>query len=115
RFAPGLRVVVYRGAAREAKLAELAPGDVVLMSYDILVRDAEALAGVRFATLVLDEAHALKNAASKRAQAARDLDADFRLALTGTPLENHLGELWSLFRVLMPMLLGPWERFRTRF
>ncbi len=115
RFAPGLRVVVYRGHGRGAKLADLGPGDLVVTSYDILVRDAEALAGVQFATLVLDEAHALKNALSKRAQAARDLRGDFRVALTGTPLENHLGELWSLFRVLMPMLFGSWDRFRARF
>src|SRR5690606_22718148 len=73
RCAPGLRVVAHRGAGRAARLPAVGPGDLVVTSYDVLVRDAEALAAIRFATIVLDEAHALKNAASKRAQAARRL------------------------------------------
>src|SRR5262249_33646123 len=73
------------------------------------------LAGVHFATLVADEAQALKNAATRRAKAARSLDAEFRIALSGTPIENHLGELWSLFAVVFPGLLGSWDQFRSRF
>jgi superfamily II DNA or RNA helicase len=115
RFAPGLRVVVYRGAARAAMLAEIRPGDLLLTSYGLLTRDAEALAGARFATLILDEAQAIKNALTRRARAVRDLHADFRVALTGTPVENHLGELWSLMRVLAPGLFGSWDHFRARF
>ncbi len=115
RFAPGLRVIAYRGGSRAEALADLRPGDVLVTSYDLVVRDVEPLAAVRFATLVFDEAQSMKNAASKRAAAARRLDADFRLALTGTPVENHLGELWSLYRALMPSLFGGWERFRERF
>ena len=68
-----------------------------------------------FATLVLDEAQALKNPTTQRAKAARALDAEFRVALSGTPLENHLGELWSLFAIVFPGLLGSWEQFRDRF
>jgi superfamily II DNA or RNA helicase len=115
RFAPTLRVVPYRGSRRRGALESLRPGDLVVASYDLLVREADALAKVGFATIVLDEAHALKNPQSKRAQAARKLEGGFRLALTGTPVENHLGELWSLFRVLMPAVFGSWDRFRARF
>ena len=115
RFAPSLRTISYRGARRREELARLGPGDLVITSYDIVVRDADDLAPIPFSTIVFDEAHTLKNAASQRAQAARRLTGDFRLALTGTPVENHLGDLWSLFRVLIPGLLGSWERFRDRF
>jgi superfamily II DNA or RNA helicase len=113
RFAPALRVRPYRGAERSA--AGLAPGDVLVTSYAVLARDAEALAAVEFATVVLDEAQAVKNAETLRARAARDLQAGFRLALTGTPVENRLAELWSLFRIIAPGLLGSAERFRDRF
>jgi SNF2 family DNA or RNA helicase len=85
------------------------------VSYGLLVRDAELLAATRFATLVIDEAQALKNAGTRRARAARRLDAGFRIALSGTPFENHLGELWSLFAIIFPGLLGSWEQFRERF
>ncbi len=115
RFAPSLRMVAWRTADREGTLAGLGPGDVLVASYALLVRDAERLCQARFSTLVLDEAQAVKNAATRRARAVRDLDADWRFALTGTPVENHLGELWSLFRILTPGLLGSWEQFRDRF
>jgi superfamily II DNA or RNA helicase len=115
RFAPGLRVRLYRGIGRSATLAETGAGDLLVTSYGLATRDAEALAGVRFATLVLDEAQAIKNALTRRARAVRDLDADFRVALTGTPVENHLGELWSLMRILAPGLFGSWDQFRERF
>lgn len=90
-------------------------GDVLVISYGLLVRDADRLSARRFATLVIDEAQAVKNAATQRARALRDLQADFRVALTGTPMENHLGELWSVFRCVFPALLGSFERFRERF
>src|SRR5690606_16567588 len=73
------------------------------------------LSELRFATFVMDEAQAIKNAATRRARAARDIDAEWRLALTGTPLENHLGELWAIFRAAAPGLLGSWEQFKARF
>jgi superfamily II DNA or RNA helicase len=116
RFAPSLRPVIYRDQAdRAACLASLGKRDVLIASYGLLVRDAAQLAGKKFATLVVDEAQALKNATTRRAKAARGLDADFRVALSGTPLENHLGELWSLFAIVFPGLLGSWEQFRERY
>ncbi|MBI5542465.1 MAG: DEAD/DEAH box helicase, partial [Deltaproteobacteria bacterium] len=115
RFAPQLRPILYRETDREATLAALGPNDLLITSYGLVVRHAAQLAEKRFATLVLDEAQAVKNAATRRSRAIRDLNADWRVALTGTPLENHLGELWSLFRVLTPGLLGSWDSFRERF
>jgi SNF2 family DNA or RNA helicase len=115
RFAPSLAVSLYRETDREDVVSRLGPGHVLVASYGLVTRDVERLKAVRFATLVLDEAQAVKNAATRRARAARELDADFRLALTGTPVENHLGELWSLMRVVFPGLLGSWEMFRERF
>jgi superfamily II DNA or RNA helicase len=116
RFAPSLRPGMYREQPdRAACLAKLKKGDVLIASYGLLVRDAQLLAGTPFSTLVIDEAQALKNATTRRAKAARMLQADFRVALSGTPLENHLGELWSIFSIVFPGLLGSWEQFRERF
>ncbi len=115
RFAPSLRRRLYRGGDRGLLLGDLAAGDLLVTSYAIAARDIESLAAVTFATLVIDEAQALKNAQAQRTHAVRRLAADWRLALTGTPIENHLGELWSLFRVVSPALLGGWEHFRERF
>ncbi|WP_434391352.1 SNF2-related protein [Melittangium boletus] len=116
RFAPGLRPVLYADQAdRAACLRKLKGKDVLIVSYGLLVRDAAALGAVAFATLVADEAQALKNPNTRRARAARQLTAGFRVALSGTPLENHLGELWSLFSIVFPGLLGSWEQFRERF
>ncbi|HMG54474.1 MAG TPA: DEAD/DEAH box helicase [Kofleriaceae bacterium] len=116
RFAPTLRPIVYAEAAdRAACMAALGKKDVLITSYSLVVRDAERLRGITFATLVLDEAQAVKNAQTQRARAARGLRAEFRVALSGTPLENHLGELWSLFAAVFPGLLGSWDQFRDRF
>ncbi|HEX5064191.1 MAG TPA: DEAD/DEAH box helicase, partial [Kofleriaceae bacterium] len=116
RFGPTLRPVIYgEQADRAGCIAKLGKKDVLIVSYGLLVRDAAHLASRSFATLVVDEAQALKNPTTHRAKAARTLVADFRIALTGTPLENHLGELWSLFSIVFPNLLGSWEQFRTRF
>src|SRR5690606_39951466 len=94
KFGPSLRPVVYGEASdRAACLARLTKKDVLIVSYGLLVRDAAQLAERAFATLVVDEAQALKNPTTHRAKAARALQADFRVALTGTPLENHLGEI----------------------
>jgi superfamily II DNA or RNA helicase len=116
RFAPSLNPIVYGEAAdRAGTLAKLGKRDVLIVSYGLLARDADALAAVKLATLVADEAQAIKNPRTERAKAARGLQAEFRVALSGTPLENHLGELWSLFALVFPGLLGSWEQFRTRF
>ncbi len=116
KFAPSLRPVLYSAAPdRAACLAGLGKKDVLIASYGLLVRDAALLAAVPFGTLIIDEAQALKNPSTRRAKAARALSASFRVALSGTPLENHLGELWSLFSVVFPGLLGSWDQFRDRF
>jgi SNF2 family DNA or RNA helicase len=115
RFTPALKPILYRGPEREQLLRRLGPGDILVTSYAIAAMDAEPLGKLRFASLVLDEAQAVKNATTERARALRDLDAEWRLGLTGTPIENHLGELWSLMRVITPGLLGSWEQFRARY
>ncbi len=112
KFAPSLRVHVLGDVAdRGACIDALGANDVVLVTYGLLVPCAEALALKRFATVVFDEAHALKNPQTQRATSARALSADAFVALTGTPVENHLGELHALFQLLAPGLLGPRERF----
>jgi superfamily II DNA or RNA helicase len=115
RFAPGLNVRLYRGKERASLLEKLGPGDVLVTSYEIAARDAERLSGIELATLVLDEAQNVKNALTERARAMRTLRAEWRVALTGTPLENRLSELWGLFDVIEPGLLGGWEEFSRRF
>ena len=119
RFAPSLRVHVYaeRGSTSERAgvIAEMGKHDVLLVSYPMLQIDGEAFAGKLWATLVLDEAQAIKNAAAKRSQAVFALQATFRLAMSGTPIENRLGELWSVMRACNPGLLGTMARFNERF
>ncbi|HEX8704728.1 MAG TPA: DEAD/DEAH box helicase [Myxococcaceae bacterium] len=116
RFAPGLRPQLYAEQPDRVKcLAKLKKNDVLIVSYGLLVRDVASLGAIPFATLVVDEAQALKNPATRRARAARQLNAGFRIALSGTPLENHLGELWSIYSIVFPGLLGSWEQFRERF
>ena len=115
RFAPSLNAILHRGAGRLDTLAKLEPGDLLITSYDVLARDAEALRAIQFATMVVDEAQAIKNGDTTRARAARSLRADFRLALTGTPVENRLSELFSLMEFLEPGLLGTEAEFRQRY
>ncbi len=115
RFAPGLRVQLYGEGERAAMLQGLGAGDVLVASYALAQIDADAFAAVPWASLVLDEAQALKNAATKRAKAVAALQADFRLALTGTPVENRLADLWSIMNLLNPGLLGSQARFAEKF
>ncbi|PKN24395.1 MAG: hypothetical protein CVU65_11885 [Deltaproteobacteria bacterium HGW-Deltaproteobacteria-22] len=115
RFAPRLRVTLYRGTNREGVLEGARAGDVIVTSYGLLQSDAEAFSMVRWATAVLDEAQAIKNTSALRTQAAYQLQADFRVVTTGTPVENHLGELWSLFHFLNPGLLLTKQAFVERF
>ena len=115
RFAPSLQPLLYRDHDRDQLIKDAVAGDLVIVSYQLLQRDAKRFAARQWKTLVLDEAQFIKNAQTKTSQAVRSIDAEWRIGLSGTPLENHLGELWSLFRTLSPGLLGSWERFRTRF
>ena len=116
RFAPGLRVRMLAAAADRAVLVQaLGPGDVLVASYGLLHTESELLASRRFAVAVFDEAQNLKNAETRRAQASKRIEADFRLALSGTPVENRLDELWSLYDTVTPGLLGSRESFQRRF
>ena len=112
RFAPHLRRLVWQGPARQKRWAQAGEVDVILTSYPLLVRDQEQLAGLEYHLMILDEAHTIKNRRSQAHQACRIIQAEHRLCLTGTPVENHLGELWSLFDFLNPGLLGPEPHFR---
>jgi superfamily II DNA or RNA helicase len=115
RFAPGLRVLLVHGKERATLFDQIGGADVVLTTYALLGRDEQALRKHRYHLLILDEAQYIKNSRSKAAQAARLLDARHRLCLTGTPVQNHLGELWSQFHFLMPGLLGDEKAFNTGF
>jgi superfamily II DNA or RNA helicase len=106
KFAPHLKTVVIHGPRRADRFDHIASSDVVITSYPILVRDEERLAAHEYHLLILDEAHTIKNTRSLAHQAAKRVTAAHRLCLTGTPIENHLGELWALFDFLNPGLLG---------
>ena len=116
RFAPTLNVQVFNEADDRAQLIEKAGNyDVVLTTYGLLVREAEMLAGKAWNVVCLDEAHTIKNRATKMSQAAMSLKAEVRIALTGTPLQNYLSELWNLFQFINPGLLGSFETFSHDF
>lgn len=115
RFAPDLDVVVLHGPSREAGYARLPAVDIAVTSYALLRLDLERLLAVEWGTVVLDEAQAIKNPRSQTAAAARRLGAARRFALTGTPIENHLSEVWSLMEFLNPGFFGPLEVFERRY
>ncbi|MFJ3367498.1 SNF2-related protein [Pseudomonas sp. NPDC086251] len=115
RFTPQLKVLALHGAARQKDFASLADYDLVLTTYALLPRDLEVLQPQAWSVLILDEAQNIKNPLSKAAQAARDLQARQRLCLSGTPLENHLGELWSQFHFLLPGWLGDSKTFNRDY
>ena len=118
RFAPGLRVLVHHGGSRhegEAFAQALQAYDVVITSYGTARRDAEILQPVEWSDLILDEAQNIKNPSAKQSQAVRRFKAANRVALTGTPVENHLTELWSVLEFLNPGYLGGHEQFRQQY
>lgn len=106
RFAPALRVLPLHGPTRKERFGEIAGSDLVVTTYPLLSRDEAALTAHEWSVAVLDEAHGIKNPAAATSTLARRLRARQRIALTGTPLENNLGELWSLFDWLLPGFLG---------
>ena len=112
KFAPHLRVLPLHGPLRHRRFAFLSTADVVITTYPLLSIDEERFGQQRFHLLVLDEAQAIKNARSQAHRAIRSITATHRLCLTGTPVENNLGELWSLFDFLSPGLLGDELAFR---
>jgi len=115
KFTPSMRPVLFRDSDRPDLKNQVGDGDLVICSYGLALREAELLKQIEWGTLVLDEAQNIKNSASKTAAAVRSIPAKWKLALTGTPMENHLGELWSIFHTISPGVLGPWEQFRRRF
>jgi len=115
RFAPTLQFRPFGTGDREALMADLGPFDVVVTSYGLLQSEIDRFKSVEWQTIVLDEAQAIKNMATKRSKAVMELNGDFRIAATGTPIENHLGELWNLSRFINPGFLGSMEHFNKRF
>ena len=115
RFAPGLNFMLYGESEREKLITAAAAGDVLVVSYSLMQQAGAAFAARSWHTLIADESQAVKNAMAKRSQALFDIEADFRLALSGTPVENRLADLWSVMRFCNPGLLGTLSRFNERF
>jgi len=115
RFAPTLKIYRHHGSVRSSNAKAFANADVVLTSYPLLQRDEKMLSDVEWNVVVFDEAQTLKNAKAKTYVSAQSLKAQQRIALTGTPMENHLGELWAIYNVLIPGLLGDLDGFNRIF
>ncbi|MEA5537344.1 DEAD/DEAH box helicase [Crocosphaera sp. XPORK-15E] len=117
KFAPTLNLILFGSGNRQEILDNLQPFDVLICSYGLLQQEtvSEMLAKVTWENIVLDEAQFIKNITTKRSQAAMTLQGNFKLITTGTPIENHLGELWTLFRFINPGLLGSLQHFNQRF
>ena len=115
RFAPTLQPLMFSGNGRKELLQELKPFDLLITSYGLLQSEAEMLSQINWNVVVLDEAHAIKNANTKRSKATMQLKGDFKVLITGTPIQNHLGELWNLFNFINPGLLGSSARFAERY
>jgi len=115
RFAPFLKSIVLQGSDRASKFEYIPESDIILTTYPLLNRDKAMLLGHEFSMIILDEAQFIKNAQAKMTQIVQQLKGTHRLCLTGTPMENHLGELWSLFNFLMPGLLGTARDFKRLY
>ena len=115
KFAPSLNVIILQGHDRRKRFSDLPHCDIAMTSYALLHRDLEFFSSQPFHLLILDEAQHIKNPDAQVSHAVRQLQTRQRICLSGTPIENHLGELWSLFDFLMPELLGTAESFRETF
>ncbi len=115
RFAPTLKVTLFGGRNRKKLLADLGPYHLLVTSYGMLQQETRNLSAIQWQTIVLDEAQAIKNLSTKRSKAAKALNGKFRMITTGTPIENHLGELWNLFHFINPGLLGSLDHFNEQF
>lgn len=115
KFTPDLNILILQGAERKARFRKIPQADLVLTSYALLHRDIDKLLQHEFHIAALDEAQHIKNPGAQTTQAALRLNARHRLCLSGTPMENHLGELWSLMHFLMPGLLGSYDTFKTTY
>ncbi len=114
RFAPTMNPLLFGPGDRKSTLDAAGSYDLIVCSYGLLHQESDRFAAVKWETVVLDEAQAIKNRETLRSQAAMKLDAGFRMLTTGTPIENHLGELWNLFNFINPGLLGAASAFRRR-
>ncbi|HEY8087662.1 MAG TPA: SNF2-related protein, partial [Polyangiaceae bacterium] len=115
KFAPSLRHALWHGAERKERQDEMEDADVVVTSYALLRRDEELLKEIDWRYVIVDEAQQIKNPLSATARAAKRLRSDRRLALSGTPIENRLSEIWSIFDFVSPGLLGPLDKFEERY
>ncbi len=115
RFAPTLKAQRFGPGDRQQMLDQAGPFDLIVCSYGLLQTESKRLAGLTWTSIVTDEAQAIKNPQTKRSKAAMALHGDFRMITTGTPIENHLGELWNLLHFINPGLLGSLDRFNQRF
>jgi superfamily II DNA or RNA helicase len=115
KFTPGLKVLALHGPDRHARFAEIPQHDLVVTSYALIRRDTERYLAMEFDTVVLDEAQHIKNRQTQNAQAVKAMRARQRLVLTGTPMENSVLDLWSIFDFLMPGYLGTAKDFRERY
>ena len=115
RFAPGLKLLILHGPARSARFGEIADHHLIVTTYPLINRDHEALFAQEYDLAILDEAQAVKNPAAAVAKRIRDIRARQRIALTGTPMENNLQELWSLYDWLIPGLLGDRKAFTAEY
>ncbi len=115
KFAPTLNPVLFGNGDRKKTLEQLKPFDLLICSYGLMQTEGELLGEKPFNTIILDEAQAIKNRSTKRSKAAMGLAGNFKIITTGTPIENHLGELWNLFNFLNPGLLGSLEKFNEKY
>lgn len=115
RFTPDLKVLILQGQLRKKFFPEIHNYDIILTTYPLLPRDQEFLLKQQFYLLILDEAQAIKNPRNQAAEIVQQISAQYRLCLTGTPIENHLGELWSLFHFLLPGFLGDMKQFQRLY
>ncbi len=115
KFAPVLTPILFGEGDRQAMIKKAKKGDLIIVTYDLLTREKATFIEKNFATIILDEAQAIKNRATKRSETAMSLQGDFKIIMTGTPVENHLGELWNLFQFANPGLLGSLDSFAQRF
>ena len=115
KFAPSLNPIIFGGNNRKEVIKNLNPFDMLITSYGLLQQEETLLSSLEWNTIVLDEAQAIKNISTKRSRAAMVLSAQFKMITTGTPIENHLGELWNLFNFINPGLLGNHNQFNRRF
>lgn len=115
KFAPTLRPILFGSGDRKKIVKDLKPFDLLICSYGLMQSEGDLLSETEFNTIILDEAQAIKNRSTKRSKAAMALKGNFKIITTGTPIENHLGELWNLFNFLNPGLMGSLERFNETY